>query len=367
MICHDLPVSEPIPGRNWANPLFGFAAAVVAIAGLQAFGGLLGPLFLALVLIVTVAPIAAALRRHGVPRWLATIGTLLAVYAIIIGLVAAVVYAVAELARVLPTYGTQINELLGDASGLLQTLGVGQQQIQAALDQFDLGSVVGFLQGFLASLAGVLSTVALILTVLLFMSMDSATFPERLRALGRSRPHVAEALTSFAQGTRRYLAVAAVFGLIIAVLDTAVLWFLGVPLALLFGLLSFIANFVPNVGFVIALVPPALFALLEGGPGLMIAVTVAFVVINVLLQTVIQPRFVGDAVGLSVTVTFLALVFWGFVVGPLGALLAIPFTLLAKALLIDLNPHTRWLNILISDYTPPDPLTGEDPGGSRTR
>lgn len=343
--------TEP-DGRGWVNPLFGFAAAVVVIAGLQAFGGLLGPLFLALVLIVTVTPIASALRRRGVPRRLATLVTLAAVYAILLGLVGSVVYAVAELARVLPTYGGRLNVLLMDASATLQTLGAGPRQIQAALDQFDLGSVVGFLQGFLASLAGVLSNVALILTVLLFMAIDSSTFPERLRALGRSRPHVAEALTSFSHGTRRYLAVAAVFGLAIATLDVIVLWVLGVPLALLFGLLAFIANFVPNVGFLLALAPPALFALLEGGPGLMIAVIVAFLVINTTLQTIVQPRFVGDAVGLSVTVTFLALVFWGFVIGPLGALLAIPLTLLAKALFVDLHPHTRWVNVLIADDVP---------------
>ena len=346
-------MTDPIAARSgWTNPLFGFAAAVVTVAGLQAFGGLLGPLFLALVLMVTVAPIAGALRRRGVPRWLATLVTLGAVYAILVALVGSLVYAAAELARVLPSYGPQLNVLLGEASALLATIGVGPVQIQAALDQFDLGSVVGVLQGFLAQFAGLLSNLLLILSVLLFMAIDSATFPERLRALGRSRPHVVEALTSFAHGTRRFLAVAAVFGLIIAVLDVAVLWVLGVPLALLFGLVSFIANFVPNVGFVIALAPPALLALLEGGPGLMLAVIVAFMVINVALQTVIQPRFVGDAVGLSVTVTFLALVFWGFVVGPLGALLAIPLTLLAKALLIDIHPHTRWIDVLIRDDVP---------------
>lgn len=344
--------AAPPSRTSWSNPLFGFAAAVVTIAGLQAFGGLLGPLFLALVLMVTVAPIAGALRRRGVPRWLATLVTLGSVYAILVALVGSLVYAVAELARVLPSYGGQLNILLGEASALLATIGVGPDQIQAALDQFDVGSVVGVLQGFLAQFAGLLSNLLLILSVLLFMAFDSATFPERLRALGRTRPHVVEALTDFARGTRSFLAVATVFGLVIAALDVAVLWVLGVPLALLFGLLAFIANFVPNVGFLIALAPPALFALLEGGPGLMLAVVVSFMVINVLLQTVIQPRFVGDAVGLSVTVTFLALVFWGFVVGPLGALLAIPLTLLAKALLVDIHPHTHWIDVLIRADVP---------------
>jgi predicted PurR-regulated permease PerM len=338
----------------WTTPVFGAAAAVVVFAGLQAVGGLVGPVFLALVLIVTVTPISTALRRRGLPRWLATVVTLLAVYAILVGLVGALVYAVAELTNVLPTYAPRVNVLLGDAADGLQALGVSRVQIQAALDTFDYTSLIGFLQGVLGQVAGLLTTLLLILGVLLFMAVDAASFPERLRVLGRTRPNVVAALTSFARGTRRYLGVAALFGLAIAVLDAVVLLVLGVPLALLFGLLSFVANFVPNVGFLLALAPPALLALLEGGPGLMIAVVVAFLVINTVLQTIVQPRFVGDAVGLSVTVTFLALVFWGFLVGPLGALLAIPLTLLVKALLIDLDPRLRWVEVLISDDAPPE-------------
>jgi len=340
---------------SWTTPAFGAAATVVVFAGLQAVGGLVGPVFLALVLIVAVTPISTALRRRGVPRWLATLVMLLTVYAVLVGLVGALVYAVAELTMVLPGYAPRVNALLGDASDQLQALGVSPVQIQAALDTFDYSSLVGFLQGVLGQVAGLLTTLLLILGVLLFMAVDAASFPERLRALGRTRPHVVTALTSFAHGTRRYLGVAALFGLAIAVLDTVVLLVLGVPLALLFGLLSFVANFVPNIGFLLALAPPALLALLEGGPGLMIAVVVAFLVINTVLQTIVQPRFVGDAVGLSVTVTFLALVFWGFLVGPLGALLAIPLTLLAKALLIDLDPRLRWVEVLVSDDVPPDP------------
>jgi len=341
-----------LPTRGAVNPLFGFAAVVVVVAGLRGFGELLAPLFLALVLVVTVTPMAAALRRRGLPRWLATIVTLLAVYAILLALVGSLVYTVAELVRVLPGYGPQFNDLVVDAAAQLSRLGVGPPEIQSALSQFDIGSAVGFLQGLLGQLAGVLTTLLLILSVLLFMTIDSTSFPERLLAIGRSRPHIVTALTSFSHGTRRFLAVSTIFGLLIATLDVLVLTVLDVPLALLFGLLSLIANYIPNVGFLLALFPPALLAFLEGGPGLMLAVIVAFLVINTLLQTIIQPRFIGDAVGLSVTVTFLALVFWGWVLGPLGALLAIPLTLLAKALLVDSDPHTRWINSLIAARPP---------------
>jgi AI-2 transport protein TqsA len=139
-----------------------------------------------------------------------------------------------------------------------------------------------------------------------------------------------------------------VFGLIVAVVDTVMLWALGVPLPLLWGLLSFITNYIPNIGFIIGLVPPALLALLEGGVEQMTMVIVLYCVVNFVIQSVIQPKVVGDAVGLSATVSFLSLVFWTWVLGPLGALLAIPLSLLTKGLLVDIDPTTRWINPLIS-------------------
>lgn len=339
--------------RPRLHPLLGFAALVIGVAGLQAFGELLGPLFVAIVLVVTVAPISTALRRRRFPGWLAMLATLVAAYAVVLALAGSLFYAVSEFARVLPGYGPRFAVLIADGGALLQRFGVGPEQIRTAVAQFDIGSAVGFLQGLLGSLTGFLSAAVLVLSVLLFMTIDAATFPARLLAVGRSRPGVVTALTEFSHGTRRFLAVATIFGLVVAAADVAVLWVLGVPLALLFGLISLIANYIPNVGFLIALVPPALLALLEGGPQLMLAVIIPFLIINVVVQTIVQPRFVGDAVGLSVTVTFLALVFWGWVIGPLGALLAIPLTLLAKALLVDADPRLRWMNALISDRGDP--------------
>ena len=107
---------------------------------------------------------------------------------------------------------------------------------------------------------------------------------------------------------------------------------------MLWAMLAFITNFIPNIGFVIGLVPPALLALLTGGWPLALAVVVVYCVLNLVIQSLIQPRFIGNSVGLSATVTFVALLFWAWVLGPLGALLAIPVTLLVKALLVDSIP-----------------------------
>jgi AI-2 transport protein TqsA len=119
------------------------------------------------------------------------------------------------------------------------------------------------------------------------------------------------------------------------------------------GLLAFITNYIPNVGFIIGVIPPALLALLEGGPKLMVTVIVAYSVINLIIQSVIQPKVMADAVSLSLTLTFLSLVFWSFVIGPIGAILAIPMTLLTKALLLDVDPNTRWMSSLLEGGAAP--------------
>jgi AI-2 transport protein TqsA len=188
---------------------------------------------------------------------------------------------------------------------------------------------------------------------------------DRLASIAVDRPKITEALRHFAWGTRQYLIVTTVFGLIVAVLDSVALALLGIPLAVTWGLLAFITNFIPNIGFVIGVVPPALLGLLTGGPSLMIIVIIVYCGLNFVVQSIIQPRFIGDAVGLSVTVTFVALVFWAWLLGPLGAILAIPLTLLAKSMLVDVDPQARWAHALLrASAKEPDPAP---PAAGRSR
>jgi hypothetical protein len=132
------------------------------------------------------------------------------------------------------------------------------------------------------------------LFVVAFMALDAVGFSSRLARVRRQRADVVGALDSFVHGTRRYLLVSTVFGLIVAAIDTGFLWLIGVPLPLLWGLLAFITNYIPNVGFIIGLIPPAVLALLQGGPKLMITVIVAYSLINFIIQSIIQPKVTAD-------------------------------------------------------------------------
>jgi predicted PurR-regulated permease PerM len=138
-----------------------------------------------------------------------------------------------------------------------------------------------------------------------------------------------------------------VFGLLTAIVDTVALLALGVPLAVLWGLLAFITNYIPYVGFFIGIVPPAVLALLEGGWPRLLLVVIIYLVVNFVLCSLVQPRYIGDAVGLSLTVVFLSLGFWAWMLVPLGAVLAVPLTLLVKAVLVDAHPRLAWMSTLL--------------------
>ena len=325
-----------------------FAAAVIVVAGLRGAASLVGPAFLALMLTVTVHPLHGWAARRRWPTWVGTIVGLAGVYLLLIGLALSLVVALARFGTLLPSYQQEFDDLVNSLRTPLAALGIGVDQLESMFRSLGVGRVAGFVAGTLNSLLGVLSSLFLIVALLFFMGIDAAGFGARMPSLAASRPDLARALSSFARGTRRYLVVSTVFGFIVAVIDVVVLWLLGVPAPLLWGLLAFITNYIPNIGFVLGLIPPAALALLEGGPGLMIAVIAAYAIINVVIQTVIQPKFVGDAVGLSVTVTFVSLLFWGWVLGPLGVLLAVPLTLFARAVLLEADPAARWANLLIA-------------------
>jgi predicted PurR-regulated permease PerM len=323
---------------------------VLVIAGLHEIADIIAPVFLALVLTVAVHPMDGMLRRWGAKPWAALLLTLVTIYLILIGLAAAAAFSLARLATELPQYKGRGQELIDNVSQTLSNLGVGSQQINAALGNIDIDKVVSELLDVLDGLLAVTGSLVLVVTVLFFMALDAVGFTARLRSVGRAG--LAPALSGFASGTRRYLVVSTVFGLIVAVLDTIALTLIGVPLPVVWGLFSFITNYVPNIGFVIGLIPPALLGLLDGGPWTMLAVIAVYCVINVIIQSVIQPKVVGDVVGLTATLSFVSLIFWTWVIGPLGAILAIPLSVLAKAVLLDMDPRAHWLSVLVSPGSP---------------
>lgn len=329
--------------------LLGVAAGVVVAMGLRAIPGIIGPVFMALVLTLTVNPIRGWMIRHGASRAVASLAVFLTVFAIIVGLFVAAIVGIVQLATLLPQYSDQINDQLSGVKSWLAGMGVTQADIQSMFSNIDKSQIASVAEGLLSSISSIFSFVLFMVVVLIFLAVDGAVFGERMAKVRAGREPVLTALDVFAKGTRKYFGVATIFGGIVAVLDGVALLIMGIPAAGLWALLAFVTNYIPNIGFIIGLIPPAILGLLVGGPQLAIAVIVVYCVLNFIIQSVLQPKFVGDAVGLTTTVSFLSLIVWAYILGPIGAILAIPASLLVKALLVDMDSRAEWLGLFLGD------------------
>ena len=329
--------------------LLGMAAGIMAIAGLKEVAGIVAPTFLAGTLIIAVYPVYKVMRRI-LPSAVAGLMLILILYGIIAALGASIGMAAGRFANELakPDYTSTFTAVITDVRLMLAEWGIEADEIDRAIATFDLRNLTGIATSLANAVTGLTTMMLFLLTVMIFLVMDAGGFGIRLEAIHRQKPDVADALVDFGYRVRRYWIVSTVFGLIVAVIDYAALVWLGVPLALTFALLSFVTNYIPNVGFVLGLIPPAFIGLLSGGVSTMLWVIVIYSVVNFVIQGILQPKFTGDAVGINATTAFLSLMFWAYVFGALGALLAIPFTLLVKTLLIDRDPKTRWLSPFIS-------------------
>jgi predicted PurR-regulated permease PerM len=350
---HQAPgeLPDPSPGGlpRWLVLVGGAAAATVAIAGVRSIAWLVGPVLLALVVVVALMPVQRFLQRHGWPRWASATVLLVLVWTILLVFVALLIVSIAQFAALLPDYAGSAEALLASVVADLNDRGIVSGQLSDLIAQFDYSQLVGVATGVLTRATDAASTLVLLLAALVFLAIESGGFGRRLGLVAAERPHLPIALGLFARGTRSYLWVSTVFGAIVAVGDAIALAIIGIPLPVIWGLLAFITNYVPNIGFVLGLVPPAILGLLAGGWTQFWVVVAVYALLNFVVQTLIQPRFVGDSVGLSMTVTFVALLFWGWVLGALGALLAIPLTLLVKAMLVDVDPRGHWLDALLRE------------------
>lgn len=325
--------------------LAGLAFGIQFVQGLQT---IVAPVFLALNLVVVVHPLQAYLISKRVPAIIAASITVVLVMALLVAFFGLNAWAISELVIVLPSYSGKLAELYGDIIGVTTSWGLTPEVIQSQLNAFDFSSLTDAALKVLSNVSAIVALLTTVIMTVFFVIMDSLQFPARLQAIGKVAPQFTYAMRSFGQGVRRYWIVATIFGLIVAVFDVIALWIIGVPLALVWGVLAFTTNYIPNVGLIIGLVPPTLMALLEGSWWDAFWVVVAYLTLNFVIQSIIQPKFTGESVGVTPFISFLSLLFWYWVLGPLGALLALPATLLVKALLVDADPRARWINLLIS-------------------
>ncbi|WP_240665855.1 AI-2E family transporter [Agromyces sp. LHK192] len=342
--------AETATEHRGAFIMLALAGGTVAAFGLAAIADIFVWSFFAVVLTICAYPLRAWLEARGVPRGVASLAMILAVALLLGAFVFAFFFSFAQFLALLPQYTAEFDEWISNVGAWLSSLGVGQQHITQITDWLDPGKVLDVIGGVVGSATGFVAAAVILLTMVLLMAMDSTYARTLVTNLYPRKPRLATASVAYTIGVRRYMVVTTMLGIAQGVVNWLALLLLGVPGAALWGVLAFLCSFIPNVGYFIAIIPPIVFGALVGGWPMVIAVIVVYGVINAVIQSMIQPRVVGNAVSLNQTITFFSVLFWAVVLGPMGAILAIPLTLLVRLLLVDSNPNLAWVKPALGDF-----------------
>ena len=318
--------------------------------GLNAISSVFTPIFLALTLVLAVRPIGQKMIKHGLPSWLAATVVITVLALIVFGMLGVTILLLTPVPQTLMNYSINFENTMDQATELLTRLGFENVELSNFFDQINFNSVVSLAWELVDKMSSVGGLIAIVGVAAFFITIDTTITSGRVAIINKRHANIGRAMSDFERRVRSYWVVSTLFGLIVAVIDGFALQVMGVPLAWTWAYWAFVTNYIPNIGFVIGVIPPMLMAQLDQGWQAMVWVLVLYSIINVAIQTFIQPKFTGDVVGLSPTVTFISLALWTVVVGILGSILAVPLTLFFKALLVDSDPRARWLDAyLISE------------------
>ena len=332
------------PGRS-VRFLLGVIAFILVIAAMREAQPLVVPLLLALYAALIAAPAVVGLRKKGVPIWAAVVVVVLAMAMIVILLGVLAGTSVQDFSAKLPGYERQLTERLQGLEELIG--GRGETVLRELMNTIDPGKAMSFAAILLDGVSGVLTNSALILFTMILLLFDLTSFPDKIRgAVPNSKP-VLDYLDTVTSSLKRYIVIKSLISLFTGVAVGLFVGLLGVDFPVLWGLLAFALNFIPNIGSILAAVPAVLLAMIQFGPGKALIVVGGYVAINVIVGNLIEPRITGQGLGLSTLVVFLSLVFWGWVFGTMGMLLSVPLTMTIK-IALDSHPDSRWVAALLA-------------------
>jgi len=328
--------------------LIGLAGFGVAAIVLQPFVSLFNSFFLALILVLSVAPVLHWLKGKGLPNWLAFLLTLLAIIAVVVALMLFLAFSLGQLAEAVPEYVAQLDVAKTSLESWIAGLGIDPAPFQVFLDLVEPQKLIGLAADFVIGLVGTISDIVLVVLIIAFLLVESFNLPARLKKLARFGAERWERAAKFGADTRRYVVITTYVGAVTGFGNAVLLLILGVDFAILWGVVAFLLSYIPVVGFWLALIPPFVLALLEFGLPTALIVLAGFVLINGSAENIVKPKLMGEGLDLAPSVVFLSLIFWTAILGPLGAILALPMTMAVKQLILESDEQNRWMAALIS-------------------
>lgn len=325
--------------------LIGLASFIIIVAGMRAAAPLIVPFLLAAFIAIICIPPLMWLQSKKVPQFLSVI--IVVVGILVLGWVfaAMITGAMSDLSEKLPFYQEKLTELAVQAEEWIKTLPI-ETPDNVATQYLDPSTAMDIVSNTIASIGNLFTNSFLIILLVIFILLEAASLPAKIRAaIGKPDSPLSQ-YNDVIKNVNKYLGIKTLISL--GTGFTIFLWLviLGIDFPILWGLLAFFLNFVPNIGSLLASVPPIILALIQFGWGKAILTAIGFLAANTIFGSILEVKIFGKGLGLSTLVVFVSLIFWGWVLGPIGMLLSVPLTMIIK-IILESSKSTKGAAILL--------------------
>ena len=339
------------------NPLWSTAALFIIVAGLQEAASVLVPVMVAIFMAIICSPAVSWLEKRRIPNVVAVLVVVAVIMAGLAGVGLIMGGSVSSFRESIPAYQARLESMATAVAGWLASKGLvlDQTQLRQVAEPGKIAAqAMNFVGASMNALASALSNTVLVVLTMILILMEGSTVPAKLRVMAGNEDADISHYRRIATDVQRYLGIKTVLSLATGLVVAIWAAILGVDFALLWGLLAFLLNYIPNIGSILAAVPAMLLALIQHGPGTSLALGAGYVVVNMVLGNVVEPMWMGRKLGLSTTVVFLSLVVWGWIWGPVGMLLSVPLTMVIKIMLGHSSEYAFIAKLLDSGTEPHD-------------
>ena len=338
-------MTEKINSFRGFRILVGAAAFVIIIAGVYIAQSVVVLLLISLFLALLGTPPVLWLKKKHIPSVVSVLIVMAGMVFIIILIGAQIGSSFSNFLDQLPLFQSSIREQVLELSAYLRSKGFSGTQ-KLLLDYVKPEVLLKLTANLLSGLSSVLSDLALVLLTVTFILLEVSSFPIKLRAVLGDPKQKFPKFTEFVNDMKRYMVIKTLLSLATGVLIAFWLYILDVDYPILWGFIAFLLNYIPNIGSFVAAIPALILAFIQFGIGSVVLVTAGYIVVNFIIGNVIEPRLMGRKFGLSTLVVFLSLIFWGSLLGFIGAILSIPLTMTLK-FAFESNESTRWIAVLL--------------------
>ena len=339
--------------QEQSSPILRFLLGAGGLALLLLFmreaADIINPFLLALVFAFVFGPVIGWLQKKGLPSWLALLLTLFLLLGGGILLLVFIGASFSELIETLPSYQSSAEEQSTDLQASLDDIGVNGKSV---LDFISPERFFGIMGNIISEIISAVANTGFMLFVLAFMLYEATGISKKLHGPRLADNQFIKRFRSFGADIRRYVLVLTWINFLVGVGDTIFLYILGVDFPVLWGLLAWFMGYIPAVGFWIAMIPPMMLAYAEFGIETALLVLLGYVLINGSVQNVIQPKLMGDKLNMAPLVVVASLFIWGWVLGPVGGLIAVPMSMAVQQLVLASSDGSRWLADLMGAGTP---------------